>query len=89
VTNTGNSQTTFDFLISAPLGVNVEVPASLTIPAFGSATMAVVVNVPANGTYPLTLTAASENAQASDTATLIVDGIVPPAVYIYLPIVTR
>ncbi len=89
VTNTGNSQTTFDLLTSAPSGVNVEVLASLTIPAFGSATMAVVVNVPGNGTYPITLTAESGNSQASDTATLIVDGIVPPAVYIYLPIVTK
>jgi hypothetical protein len=88
VTNTGNVETTFDLGRSAPSGVIVKMSAySLTLPPFASAVMMVAVNVPGNGAYPFTVTATSGAAQGSDTATLVVEGVIPPQVKLYLPMI--
>ena len=90
LTNTGNIQTTFNLLVSAPAGVDVQLPSSaMLIPAFGTVVMVVEITAPGNGTYPITVTATSIGAQGSDTATLIVEGVQPPAHQIYLPVVAR
>ncbi|GAB4581713.1 MAG: hypothetical protein Fur0022_44630 [Anaerolineales bacterium] len=90
VTNTGNIQTTYNLSSSAPSRVDVQLPSnSVVIPAFSSAVMVVVVIAPGNGTFPITVTATSVDAQGSDTATLIVEGIIPPQFNLYLPILHK
>ncbi len=90
VSNTGNVQTTFMLTGSGTSGASVDLPlGSVIIPAHTAATLLVVANATGNGTYTLTVSADSGGAQGSDTATLVVEGVVPPVVEIYLPIIVR
>ncbi|NUM43153.1 MAG: hypothetical protein HUU38_00490 [Anaerolineales bacterium] len=90
VSNTGNVQTIFTLTGSGSSGASVDLPlGSVIIPAHATATLLVVANAPGNGTYTLTVSADSGGAQGSDTATLVVEGVVPPVVEIYLPLVAK
>ena len=90
VSNTGNVQTTFTLTGSGTSGAGVDLPlGSVSIPAHAAATLLVAADAPGNGTYTLTLSANSGGVQASDTATLIVEGVEGTVYPLYLPLIFK
>lgn len=92
VTNTGNVSITPNLSVDASPYAAVDITAGkLTIPPQASVFMVVRIDAPGNGTYTLTATANGITAQASDTATIVVDGLesAVTTMKIYLPLVVK
>jgi uncharacterized membrane protein len=90
VSNTGNVQTTFTLTGSGTSGASVALLVeAVTLPPQSAGTFLVGVTTPGNGTYTLTLSADSGMAQSSASAMLVVEGVEPPTVKVYLPLVAK